>query len=61
MLRSRQNTKIGGADYAEIVCDRIGDFLRQRPVGLAIDDVMPEVGGACADAVNLRIRWLITL
>ena len=41
--------------------DAIGDFLRQRPVGLAIDDVMPEVGGAFADAVNLRIRWLITL
>ena len=41
--------------------DAIGDFLRQRPVGLAIDDVMPEVRGAFADAVNLRIRWLITL
>jgi hypothetical protein len=31
--------------------DAIGDFLRQRPVGLAIDDVMPEVHGAFADAV----------
>jgi hypothetical protein len=41
--------------------DAIGDFLRQRPVGLAIDDAMPEARGAFADAVNLRIRWLITL
>jgi hypothetical protein len=41
--------------------DAIGAFLRQRPVGLALDVVVPEGRGAFADAVNLRIRWLITL
>ena len=49
------------ADEACRRADAIGDFLRQRPVGSAIDDVMPEVRGAFADAVDLRIRWLITL
>jgi hypothetical protein len=35
--------------------DAIGDFLRQRPVGSAIDDVVPAGRGAFADAANLRI------